>query len=550
MDRNLLNACVAFVPVLALAFGLPSPGRAQTVTLVNMIPNSRSNETDRDSECNIAVDPANPLRIAASAFTPNPMGSLVCPIFVSTDGGQSWLLNDVLPGGFKTGDTTIRFGGTSGVLYGGILRTDNSHLNILRKPDFTAPGTMDILVDRDSDDQPYVEAATMLGGGGTGSDRVFIGSNDFLQPGGKTATIDQSLNAATAPAPAGFAPVALEPRATLGQDAPSIRPAVHLDGTIYAAYFGWRSNSGGNILMDVVVARDDHWATGATPYHDLIDPRDMLPGLRIVTNTAVFPLNSFVGTQRTGSNLSIAVDPRDSGTVYLAWADGTSASTYTIHLRRSTDRGVHWSPDLRPVVQAINPSVAINIQGRVGFLYQKLTNPASGPRWETHVEQSDDAFSTVNDLLLANVPDSNGSYGGPNPIGDYTHLMSVGNDFYGVFSGNNTPDLANFPHGVTYQRNHDFATKQLKDLANNLVNPSIDPFFVKVSIDPCQVLVDTVAQIEQEVSDLRDAFAAGKLPPPPRTPQQVAQFMRFLHSLEVKLNRERAELKQCRKQHP
>jgi hypothetical protein len=547
--QSSLTAGVLRLAVLVAVLA-SSSARAQTVTLVDMIPNARSNETDRDSECNVAVNPANPLQIAASAFTPNPMGATICPIFISTDGGQSWLLNDVLPGGFKTGDTTIRFGTTSGVLYGGILRTDNSHLNILRKPDFTAPGAMDILVDRPNDDQPYVEAATVPSGPGAGADRVYIGNNDFLQAGGATGTVDQSLDAATAPAPAGFAPAPIEPRTTLGQDAPSIRPAVHLDGTVYCAYLGWRSNSGSDILMDVVVARDDHWAAGPTPYRDLIDPVDTRPGTRVVINTLVFPLNSFVGTQRTGSNLSIAVDPRSSSTVYLAWADGTSTSTYTIHVRRSTDRGAHWSGDLKSVVQAINPSVAVNSDGMVGFLYQKLTTPAGGPRWETHLELSANAFGSVNDRLLANVPDSNGAYTGPNPIGDYTHLMAVGRHFYGVFSGNNTPDLANFPLGVTYQRNHDFTTKQLKDLAGNPVNPSIDPFFVKVAIDPCKALADAAAELEQEVDDLREAFAAGELPPPPRTPQKVAMFMKFLHSLEVKLGRERAELRRCRQQNP
>jgi hypothetical protein len=340
---------------------------------------------------------------------------------------------------------------------------------------------MDILVERDTDDQPYVEAATVLGSSGTGSDRVYVGNNDFLQPAGRTATVDQSLSAATAPAPAGFNPIGIETRATSGQDAPSIRPAVHLDGTIYAAYLGERGNVGGNIQVDVVVARDDHWAAGATPYRDLLDPGDAQPGLRVVTGTQVLPLGTLLGTQRIGSNLSIAVDPRDSGTVYLAWADGTTPSTFTLHVRRSTNRGANWSGDLRTVVPATNGSVAIDGFGKVGFLYQKFTTPASGPRWETHLELSDDGFATVNDLVLANVPDSNGSYLGPNPIGDYTHLMAVGKNFYGVFSGNNTPDLANFPSGVTYQRNADFNTHALKDLGNNPVNVSIDPFFAKVT---------------------------------------------------------------------
>ena len=40
-------------------------------------------------------------------------------------------------------------------------------------------------------------------------------------------------------------------------------------------------------------------------------------------------------------------------------------------------------------------------------------------------------------------------------------MMAVGTSFFGASRANNTPDPANFPQGVTYLRNHDFATKKL-----------------------------------------------------------------------------------------
>src|SRR5215471_11402757 len=107
------------------------------VTVINMIPNSLSGETNRDSEPNVSVNPANPLQIAASAFTPDPAASGTGPIFISTDGGMTWTLNVIVPGGNKTGDITLRFAGSSNVLYAGILRSDNGNLNILRTTDFT-----------------------------------------------------------------------------------------------------------------------------------------------------------------------------------------------------------------------------------------------------------------------------------------------------------------------------------------------------------------------------------------------------------------------------
>ncbi len=44
-----------------------------SVTVVNMIPADQGGESNQDSEPNLAVDPENPMHIAGSAFTPNPM---------------------------------------------------------------------------------------------------------------------------------------------------------------------------------------------------------------------------------------------------------------------------------------------------------------------------------------------------------------------------------------------------------------------------------------------------------------------------------------------
>src|SRR5258708_27917637 len=105
------------------------------VTVVNMIPKSLSGETNQDSEPNLAVNPNNPNQIVGTAFTPNPSGGSFAPIYVSSDGGQTWALNAIVPGAsasFPTFDITMKFGGTSGVLYGGIIRADNTTMAVLR----------------------------------------------------------------------------------------------------------------------------------------------------------------------------------------------------------------------------------------------------------------------------------------------------------------------------------------------------------------------------------------------------------------------------------
>jgi hypothetical protein len=90
------------------------------IKVVNMIPKALSGETDQDSEPSLAVNPINPQQIVATAFTPNPSGGTLAPIFISSNGGQTWTLNAIVPGAtqdYPTNDITTAFGGSSNVLY-------------------------------------------------------------------------------------------------------------------------------------------------------------------------------------------------------------------------------------------------------------------------------------------------------------------------------------------------------------------------------------------------------------------------------------------------
>ena len=128
------------------------------VVVVNMIPNSLSGETNQDSEPTITVSQANPLHMAASAFTPDPAGGSVAPIYISTDGGMSWSLNSIVPSsaaqGSMTADITVSFG-AGNRLYAGIIRLPFSgsltRLNILRTDDFQSATPMKVLIDKGAD---------------------------------------------------------------------------------------------------------------------------------------------------------------------------------------------------------------------------------------------------------------------------------------------------------------------------------------------------------------------------------------------------------------
>jgi hypothetical protein len=477
-------ACLSFLFSVAAA--------AQQVQLVDVIPALYSNETNTDSEPNVAVNPASPLNVVVTAFTPCPamISTTDAPLYFSTDGGKNWQLNCIFPGNdttYGTNDVTIRFAGSTGVLYAGIL-TPNTYLglDILRTADFTSPTEMTTLVSRNPEDQPYTEAIA------AGGDAVYIGNNNvsystfFGGTGGKTTSVDSSTNAATASAPAGFGTNVLETRDTCGQDPPPIRPAVHANGTIYAVYYHNQTGSpcfSGSNTVDVVVARDDNWGSGG--FSSIVDS-DTHAGVRVVQGVSVVWAGAMGNERLQGSQLSIAVDPNDSNTVYVAWADGTSAS-YTLHVRHSTTGGTTWDgTDLKSVSPADNPALAINKDGLVGFLYQKYVTSGTchgggtgGACWETHFETYNGTAWTDLPNPLANTPDNAGSF----PLGDYEHVMAVDRDFYGAFSASNYPDTANFYSGVQYQRYADFTAHKLyADSAHTTaVTPSVDPFFFHIT---------------------------------------------------------------------
>ena len=471
-----------------------------------MIPLNWSSEINQDSEPNLAVNPARPSQIVATAFTwdnfqggsvsypPGPaMTGNLASVYVSTNGGMKWTLSAIVPStagpnasGFAppTFDITPRFGGTSGVLYAGILKNSSTNLEILRTADLSAVMTPP-LVDRPNPDQPYIQATSVIGpvwSPDINKDRVYVPNNDwsFSPP---AQALDFSLDAATAAAPAGFNTIQLDnrPRSTL--DPPSIRLAIHPTGVVYALVH----HALGSSTCDLVILRDDNWGSGPPAFHGLLDPPvptgDGQAGLRILRGFSVS--SSYLGLQRVWSDPAIAVDASDSRRVFIAWADDSGAGGHSLHLMRSLDSGATWSADLRTIAGATHPGLAITSRGVGGFLYQQLTGAPGAQKWVTVLETTTNDFGTITTYPLASTAADSPAQQFDPYLGDYDHLMAVGKDFYGVFSASNYPDLANFPSGVSYQRHHNFGTKQLfaNDGASAVV-PSIDPFFFKLVAVP------------------------------------------------------------------
>src|SRR5438034_1234696 len=476
--------------------------------LVNVIPKSLSGETSQDSEPHLAANPANAAQIAATAFSPNPGGGSLGPVYISTDAGNTWRVNAIVPSvpGSVTGthDITTSFNAKGTKLYAGILSTRRGAMQFLRTDNPFGSTPMVILKSRPDADQPFTHATTVPSGADAGKDRVYIGNNDFAAPGDRTETVDLSLDGAVTST--AFTTVRIEKRGVaVGQDGPQSRPVAHRDGTAYAAFYRWRGLSGTfetNTLVitaaDVVVVRDDKG--GAADFASLVEPPAPAGDGRIGKRAAQgvsFPFMNrgtpATGQQRIGGTISIAVDPKNSSIVYLAWGDAQPGTFLTIHVRRSVDRGLTWSPqDLLTIPNATNAALAIaeivpvigaTKTGRtarrtaetsqtsavppvgpskivIGLLYQQVTGTGAAQRWVTHLRRSPDGVNW-SDLILADAPATAPAKDFDPYLGDYDHLVAVQNVFCGIFSANNTPDLANFPNGVKYQRNANFATRTL-----------------------------------------------------------------------------------------
>lgn len=471
---------------------------ALTVDIVNMIPVTLSDETNQDSQPDLTVSPDEPQNIVAGVLTPNPGGPGNAPIFYSIDGGMTWRLNTIVPSGFgKTKGITVAFGSDQ-ILYAAIINDlvpDAQLMQILRTDDFMSPVLMTVLREREQCEQPYIRAGFPMVGPLAGNNTIYVGYNWLDAPiFPRTAYIEYSTDAAFAPPPAGLNPASIEFRVPAPKDGPAIRPAIHPDGTIYAVYMKWFNFTGtaldGMASGDLIVVRDDDWGAGAPPaFDDLIEFSDLLPGRIVVPEVNVRWKEDGLGQEWLKDRLAIAVDPTSglAGTnyrqiVYVAYTD-YSMSDSTIRVCRSEDSGDTWTLNLNVIPNAINPQLAVNSLGVVALLYQRLNEDLNA--WETILEYSFNLGDTWQPPVILSRTPANFPVRVEYPyLGDYAALTTVGEWFYGAFSANNTPDLANFPDAdnVTYQRHHDFLSNTLFDDGGEEVDISIDPFFFKVHL--------------------------------------------------------------------
>ena len=174
----------------------------QTIAVVNMVPQSNSGETYQDSEASLAINPANPAQMAATAITTDPRYGSKGPIYFSLNGGSAWGIVAIVPSvsgsPFPYVDATVDFG-ASNTLYAAILKSQGAGqpmpTSILKAPNFPSVSVMTEMPGsgRQDVDQPHLHAA-IINTGSSRRDIIFVGDDDYdIDPLflGRTAAIDQ-----------------------------------------------------------------------------------------------------------------------------------------------------------------------------------------------------------------------------------------------------------------------------------------------------------------------------------------------------------------------
>lgn len=225
------------------------------VLVVNMMPFAQSGETTQDSQPHLAVNPLNPQQIAGATANTASNDPLFSPLFVSTNGGTTWILNNILHGGGPAGNTTLSFGAGNNLYAAGQL-FNSGYTIVARTSNIASPSAMSILFGRPNVLQPWVQARPNAGG-----DRLYFGFDDLAAWGtGKTASIARTPNA-TVQTPL-WETFKLGTRPACFEDLPPVRLAIHADGTVYGVYYrrqlDGRCNESLPIPSDVVVVRDDN----------------------------------------------------------------------------------------------------------------------------------------------------------------------------------------------------------------------------------------------------------------------------------------------------
>ena len=460
-------------PALPLAriLGTPVfPGVYLADAVVNNTdPNLKNTDTFNDTEPSLALNPATcgeslPLRyrrgcleIVLLAFSGgwDGQGSFA-PLWLSTNGGTLWTKEFTIPippnapnangcpcdqtpdygkanqmsATFLVGNSNDGYNVFSGttsnpdngaqwnwLISGGVAQPTNSY------GDDNADQPW-LLVNRDPDNQEQND--------------VYVDYDDF------SGAPDMRVAVAYGTDPPNFTTDSLEGFSTGGIN-PGHRLAVdHRNGAVYSLFQRCLGNCTSPKNINYILNRSMDggltWLLNGSP-----------TGVVVATGQSTQPTPKF-GTVNAllGGVDHLALDP-STGNVYVVYGNrDPNTGNNRLSIVRLTDDGkgglnIGEPSFVTGQVQAALPSVAVaeDIRGAVGVLYDTFDGiDGSGyPTFSAHLAISVDHGTTFHDVTLETFlsPATDNGNARQRVLGDYHQLKSVGNGFYGVFTGNGVP---------------------------------------------------------------------------------------------------------------
>jgi hypothetical protein len=420
-----------FVPFVATALLLASPGGGSAATLVDIATDATDPSNLGDTEPSIAVNPLNPLEIAVVTFSEGWGPTQMAPVWKSNDGGMTWRKVFQLPqpvaGSTGPGDQKIAFD-SAGRLFVAEL---GSGLSPPRCFVFRQTGAADAPLTPGMvycDDQPHLDV-----------DRAPAGScfNRLYSPWLDFSVIpERSMDSSSTDSGVTMVNVPVYPPRPFPNR--TTRIALAPDGRAYVVYKTREGAVGGDFEnAHFRVNRSDNcgvaWdALGA----DGVSIHGAAAVQTFFTTQFGNPAKGKVARARS-SDAWIAVDPGD-GDVYAAYVSKDGSGFGQIYVARSTDQGTTWVSTrvTDGTHHSAYPEVAVTNNGTVGVLYIDFDDSGPTTIFRHRFARSSDDGTTWTDEILQSMdpgPLANASSGFL--WGDYEGLTAHGNTFYGVFTG-------------------------------------------------------------------------------------------------------------------
>lgn len=447
--------------------------------------------TDRyfNSEPGIAVDPTDPRKIVVSAFsgawTPlaNGGGFRNAPIWYSRNGGHLWTKEFTVsaPPGIPKGvlsespcDETFDFGG-NGVLYGTFLLNGNGEegasCSEADTPDTTGSSETtfgEVVTGATANPANHQAWQWLVENGKTQSTNRYSPDQPWLitnrnpdrQHRENIYVAYQATSMQVAVAEAKIPPdftldVSTGPAISFGGNPGHRIAANHRTGTIYSL---WETAASIDCFSGSAVSYMLNRSLDGGKTWELNGSAEGIPVAQVCSHQNIYTYRfgeiepgtilGGVNSLRGGID-ALAVDSK-TGDVYVVYGEfDAAAGRDRISIARLTDRGNGWL-ELGPSHfvssrehQSALPAVAVaeDENSTVGVLYDtadRLDDETSLPYFSVHFAVSVDHGAHFRRVVLQTFLFPQGAptgSSGPRPLGDYQQLKSVGNTFYGVYSG-------------------------------------------------------------------------------------------------------------------